>query len=183
MSPNRKAKPRLSPSGRPSSGPPALPAQPGPRPPTIVNLDAVEPVTVERPRVVRARRNLGRAAGSRETGLQHVEVAPGKEATAQHCHTLEEEIFVILGGDGTLVLGQQETPVRAGHVIARPAGTGGAPVSRRRARAHLSPTACASPTTCAGTRARTRSPSEGLGVMGRIRRGRRLLGRGGLAPA
>ena len=114
-------------------GPPALPAQPGPRPPTIVNLEAVEAVTVERPRVVRTRRNLGRAAGSRESGLQHVEVAPGKEATAQHCHTLEEEIFVILGGDGTLVLGE-DTRRRCGpgHVVARPAGDRGrAPVPRR----------------------------------------------------
>ena len=34
------------------------------------------------------------------TGLQHVDVAPGKEATAQHCHSVEEEIFVILDGDG-----------------------------------------------------------------------------------
>jgi uncharacterized cupin superfamily protein len=106
-------------------GPPELPAVPGPRRGTIVNVDAVEAVTVERARVARTRRNLGRAAGSVASGIQHVEVAPGKESTAQHCHTLEEEIFVILEGEGTLILGRDEqTPVRAGHVIARPAGTG-----------------------------------------------------------
>ena len=41
-----------------------------------------------------------------------------------HCHSLEEEIFVILEGDGTLLLDEVPTPVRSGHVVARPAGTG-----------------------------------------------------------
>jgi uncharacterized cupin superfamily protein len=105
-------------------GPPELPAQPGPRPSTVVNLADVAGQPLERPRVVRTRKNLGRAIGSVRTGLQHAEVAPGKESTAQHCHSVEEEIFVVLGGDGALVLGAQELPVRPGSVIARPAGTG-----------------------------------------------------------
>ncbi len=109
-------------------GPTECPAQPGPRPATIVNLDDVEPTRLERPRVVRERRDLGRAAGSVTTGLQHVEVEAGKEATAQHCHSIEEEIFVVLAGSGTLILGfgsdAEESAVRRGHVISRPAGTG-----------------------------------------------------------
>lgn len=105
-------------------GPPELPAEPGARPSTIVNLADVDPDVMERPRIARTRRNLGRAAGSVTTGLQHVEVTAGKQSSAQHCHSLEEEIFVVLGGDGMLVLGDEETPVRAGHVISRPAGTG-----------------------------------------------------------
>ena len=105
-------------------GPPPLPSEPAPRPPTIVNVEDVEAVTVDRPRVVRTRRNLGRSAGSMTTGIQHVEVAPGKESAPPHCHSLEEEIFVILDGGGVLVLGDEETTVRAGHVISRPAGTG-----------------------------------------------------------
>ena len=106
-------------------GPPPLPTGgAGPRPPTVVNVEDVEAVTVERPRVARTRRNLGRAAGSVTTGIQHVQVFPGKESAPPHCHSLEEEIFVILDGDGVVVLGEQETPVVAGHVIARPAGTG-----------------------------------------------------------
>jgi uncharacterized cupin superfamily protein len=104
-------------------GPPDL-GHPGTRPKTIVNLADVRPERVERPRVARVRRNLGRAAGSRRTGLQHVVVDPGRWATPQHCHSLEEEIFVILGGAGVLVLGGEETPVGPGHVVARPAGTG-----------------------------------------------------------
>jgi uncharacterized cupin superfamily protein len=105
-------------------GAPDLPSEPGARPSTIVNLDTVEPQRLQRPRVVRARRNLGRASGSVKTGLQHVEVAAGKEASAQHCHSLEEEIFVILDGSGVLVLGEEQIPVRQGQVISRPPGTG-----------------------------------------------------------
>ena len=58
------------------------------------------------------------------TGIQHIEVAPGKDSSPQHCHSLEEELFVILDGAGALVLGEEEIPVRPGHVVARPAGTG-----------------------------------------------------------
>jgi uncharacterized cupin superfamily protein len=114
-------------------GPPPLPHDPGtagPRPPTVVNVEDVEAVTVERSRVARTRRNLGRAAGSVTTGIQHVQVVPGKESAPAHCHSVEEEIFVILDGDGVVVLGQEDHPVRAGHVIARPAGTGVAHVFR-----------------------------------------------------
>ena len=96
----------------------------GERPATIVNVADVEPVEVRRERVSRARRNLGRAAGSVETGLKHVVVAAGREATALHCHSAEEEIFVILDGTGWLQLGEEETPIRAGHVVSRPAGSG-----------------------------------------------------------
>jgi uncharacterized cupin superfamily protein len=110
-------------------GPPELPAEYS-RPATVVNLDEVEPVLLERPRVVRTRRNLGVAAGSITTGIQHVEVAPGKESAPLHCHSLEEEIFVVLGGEGVVVLGEEEFPLRPGHVVARPAGTGIAHVFR-----------------------------------------------------
>jgi uncharacterized cupin superfamily protein len=111
-------------------GPPELPPRPDPRPSTIVNVDEVEPVLMERARVARTRRNLGRAAGSRTSGLQHVAVKPGKYSAPAHCHSLEEEIFVILSGEGTLELDGEETPVRPGHVISRPAGTGVAHVFR-----------------------------------------------------
>jgi uncharacterized cupin superfamily protein len=105
-------------------GPPERTPEPGERPGTIVNLDTVPAERLERARVVRTRRNLGRAAGSVATGIQHVEVAPGKESAAQHCHSMEEEIFVILDGEGVVVLGDDPVPVRSGHVVARPAGTG-----------------------------------------------------------
>ncbi len=104
-------------------GPPELP-DPSPRPPTIVNVRDVEPKEIIRPRIQRTRRNLGTAVGSVTTGLQHVEVVPGMLSAPLHCHSLEEEIFVILDGDGTLLLGDEETPVRPGHVVSCLPGTG-----------------------------------------------------------
>jgi uncharacterized cupin superfamily protein len=105
-------------------GPPDLPPEPGPRPRTIVHLDDVEPDVVDRARVARARRELGRAAGAQVSSLNWVRVAPAKLAHPEQCHTLEEKLFVVLSGSGVMVLGDEEIPVRAGHVIARPAGTG-----------------------------------------------------------
>jgi uncharacterized cupin superfamily protein len=105
-------------------GPPELPSEPGPRPETIVNVADLDGKLTELPNVVRRRRNLGDALGAKDTGIQHVEVAPGKESGPMHCHSSEEEIFVMLVGDGVLVLDEEETAVRPGHVISRPAGTG-----------------------------------------------------------
>ncbi len=104
-------------------GPPDLP-EPGERPPTIVNLADIEPVRVERTRVARIRRRIAAAAGSITTGLQHVELDPDTESGPPHCHSVEEELFIVLAGDGMLVLDDEETPIRAGSVVARPAATG-----------------------------------------------------------
>ncbi len=77
-------------------GPPALPAQPGPRPPTIVNLDDCR---------ARDRRASARSGGPGATsatpaglaaraGSSTLTVAPGKVSAPLHCHSIEEEIFV-----------------------------------------------------------------------------------------
>jgi uncharacterized cupin superfamily protein len=105
-------------------GPPELPSELGPRPSTIVNVDDVEPKLMDRPRIGRSRRNLGNAVGSVSTGLQHVDVLPGKLSVPRHCHSLEEEIFVVLDGDGVALIGEEEVPVRPGHVVSRPAASG-----------------------------------------------------------
>jgi uncharacterized cupin superfamily protein len=104
-------------------GPPELPPAPTQRPATVVNVGDVDPREVNRPRISRTRRNLGVVAGSITIGLQHVEVTPGKESAPPHCHSVEEEIFVVLRGDGTLVLGEEEIPMRPGHVVSRPPAT------------------------------------------------------------
>lgn len=105
-------------------GPPDLPPEPGTRPRTIVHLEDIEPDVVDRPRVARARRELGRAAGAQTSSLNWVRVAPGKLGHPQQCHSLEEKLFVILSGSGAMLLGDEELPIGPGHVIARPAGTG-----------------------------------------------------------
>ncbi len=110
-----------------AAGPPEI-TETSPRPTNIVNLDEVEPVERDGATVGRRVRDLGRAAGSARTGLRYAEVLPGKFNAAPHCHSAEEEIFVVLDGDGHLLLwepdGVVEHPVRVGSVVARPPGTG-----------------------------------------------------------
>ena len=110
-----------------AAGPPEV-AETSARPPTIVNVDDLEPVERDGATVGRRIRDLGRAAGSARTGLRHAEILPGKLSAPPHCHSAEEEIFVVLDGDGHLLLweadGVAEHSVRAGSVVARPPGTG-----------------------------------------------------------
>ena len=105
------------------AGPPELP-EPSPRPRSIVNAAEVEPEERDGATVGRRRRDLGRAAGSVRTGLRLYDALPGKLGAPPHCHSAEAELFVVLAGDGVLLLGDEEHEVRPGHVVARPAGTG-----------------------------------------------------------
>ena len=114
-----------------AAGPPEVAALTD-RPARIVNVDDVEAHSREGATVARSVRDLGRAAGSYKTGLQLFDVPAGKLNNPPHCHSAEEEIFVVLDGEGTLELwphlrrgGEHEQhPVRRGSVVARPAGTG-----------------------------------------------------------
>jgi uncharacterized cupin superfamily protein len=102
-----------------SAGEPESPA-PSERPSNIVNYSDVEPLEVR----AASDRDLARTAGSERTGLCHVALEPGKRGAPHHCHSAEEEIFVVLEGGGTVYLGDDEAPVRVGHVLGRPPGTG-----------------------------------------------------------
>jgi uncharacterized cupin superfamily protein len=98
--------------------------QPGERPPTILHLDSVPVTGREHGRVFNTRRDFGDNMGAETTGLGHLVVPPGKRSYPMHCHSAEEEMFVVLEGDGFLLLGDERHAVRPGHVISRPAGTG-----------------------------------------------------------
>jgi uncharacterized cupin superfamily protein len=101
---------------------PDLP-RPGPRPSRIVNAEEVEPEQWGRGDVSVETRDLGVAAGSNRTGINYNRIAPGKLSAPPHCHSVEEELFVILEGEGVCILGDEEYPVRQGHVVARPASS------------------------------------------------------------
>jgi len=96
---------------------------PGPRPSRIVNAEEVEPEQWGRGDVSVETRDLGVSAGSNRTGINYNRVAPGKLSAPPHCHSVEEELFVILEGEGVCILGDEEYPVRQGHVVARPASS------------------------------------------------------------
>lgn len=104
--------------------------EPSPRPETIVNLADLEG---DYGGVVK---HLGRAAGATRTGLNRIALPAGAEGAPPHCHSVEEELFVVLDGEGTLELWRgpepgaplqtvpgETHPLRRGHVVSRPAGT------------------------------------------------------------
>jgi uncharacterized cupin superfamily protein len=107
-----------------NAGPLPMPAQVSPRPDWIVHRDDVPADAVERPGRRYVSRRLGVAAGGRTTGLRHVAIAAGQNGVPRHCHGAEEELFVVVAGTGVVRIGDEEAPVRTGHVISRPAGTG-----------------------------------------------------------
>jgi uncharacterized cupin superfamily protein len=106
--------------------------EPAERPSNIVNVEDIsrdpdEPEGFDW-------KGLGEAGGSVQTGLNWIRVAPGRAGTPPHCHSEEEEVFVVLEGDGTLELWpspraaqsgaeREDHAVRAGSIVARPAAT------------------------------------------------------------
>ncbi len=97
--------------------------EPVERPASIVALADVEPAERGHPSSPFVERDLGVAIGSVTTGISQVTLAPGQLGYPPHCHSAEEEIFVVLEGEGTLLLGDDEHPVRSGSVVGRPPGT------------------------------------------------------------
>jgi uncharacterized cupin superfamily protein len=99
-----------------AAGPLRVPAAPGDRPAHVVALDELGAGPFP-PAEIRA---AGRAAGSVAAGLNHVTLPAGQAGAPPHCHSLEEELFVVLEGSGTLRLGEDSHPLAPGDVIARP---------------------------------------------------------------
>jgi len=110
-----------------AAGPPDV-GELAPRPSTIVRVAELEAHERDTETIGRRVRFPGRELGSVQTGIRHAEVLPGKLNAPPHCHAAEEEIFVVLGGDGHVLLWEEdgivEHPVRTGSVVCRPAGTG-----------------------------------------------------------
>ena len=111
--------------------PPLAYGEPAPRPPNIINIDEVEHRGMRHRRGQRRSRRPSDPISPGSTGSV---LAPGSRGTVPHCHSEEEEIFVILEGEGTLHLWpspvaeargaqHEEIAIRPGHVIARPPGT------------------------------------------------------------
>jgi uncharacterized cupin superfamily protein len=104
--------------------------EPTKRPPNILNIDEVELEHWGQATTA----PLATQERSDQAGFHWERLDPGARGSVPHCHSEEEEVFVILEGEGTLHLWpspvaeargatQEEIPIRAGHVIARPPGT------------------------------------------------------------
>jgi uncharacterized cupin superfamily protein len=99
--------------------------EPGVRPENIVNVDEVEH---ERSDEWVTSAPLAADERSTLSGLHWQKIDPGHRGCVPHCHSAEEEVFVILDGTATLELWRREgsvenTELRTGHVVSRPPGT------------------------------------------------------------
>ncbi|NJR79323.1 cupin domain-containing protein [Sphingomonas corticis] len=71
-------------------------------------------------------RVLSEAAGLTDLVATHVTVPPGGWSSQRHWHEAEDEIVVVLAGEGTLVDDHGRHPLRAGDVAAFRKGDGNA---------------------------------------------------------
>ncbi len=107
-----------------AAGAPECPEPTAERPRNLVALEDVPAVFDGRAR------RVGRAAGAVATGLNHVVLAAGGQGAQAHCHSCEEELFVVLEGSGVLELWErgaqsaEEHPLKLGDVVSRPPATG-----------------------------------------------------------
>jgi uncharacterized cupin superfamily protein len=69
---------------------------------------------------------IGDLIGAGGLGCMVTCVPPGKKAFPFHVHHVTNELFVILEGTGEYRFGAERYPVRAGDVLAAPAGKGAA---------------------------------------------------------
>jgi uncharacterized cupin superfamily protein len=104
---------------------------PAPRPANIRNVDEVELETVRHQTFA----YFTPDDATRLAGFGWEKIAPGHRGSVPHSHSAEEEIFVVLEGAATLELwpsprrerdgeAKEDVPLRAGHLVARPPGTG-----------------------------------------------------------
>jgi uncharacterized cupin superfamily protein len=74
-------------------------------------------------------KDLGRATGTRSIGIGHERLLPGRRSSFTHAHEHEEEFVYVIAGTCHVRLIEpggepREVPLRAGHGVAFPAGTG-----------------------------------------------------------
>ena len=65
---------------------------------------------------------IGTRLGAQKLGYNITAVPPGKRAFPFHNHQVNEEMFFVLEGTGEIRIGDDNYPLRAGDVIACPAG-------------------------------------------------------------
>ncbi|HEY9106674.1 MAG TPA: cupin domain-containing protein [Roseateles sp.] len=66
--------------------------------------------------------SLSRGTAAKQLGASFDIVAPGQMSCPYHFHHAEEEMFIVLQGEGTLRVAGERVPIKAGDVINIPAG-------------------------------------------------------------
>lgn len=89
----------------------------------IANLDEVEFTDIEENGYYTSKRaQFSDGIGARKLGYNLTELPPGKAQCPFHNHHGEEEMFLILEGEGELRFGAERYPIRKHDVIACPTG-------------------------------------------------------------
>lgn len=92
----------------------------------FVNLGDVEFDDVEENGYYTSKRaRFSAAIGARKLGYNLTELPPGKAQSPFHTHRAEEEMFLILEGEGELRFGSRKYHIRKHDVIACPTGDAG----------------------------------------------------------
>jgi uncharacterized cupin superfamily protein len=65
---------------------------------------------------------IGPMIGVKDLGISYSEVPPGKSGCPFHNHHVEDEMFIILEGEGIYRFGTETFPIKAGSVLGAPAG-------------------------------------------------------------
>ena len=100
----------------------------------VVHIDDVEEVEGTYPapfdgEKLSIYRDLGRAAGSKNIGFGFERLPPGRRTSFTHAHSHEEELVYVLAGTCHVRVVEpggepREIPLRAGHAVSFPHGTG-----------------------------------------------------------
>jgi uncharacterized cupin superfamily protein len=90
----------------------------------ILNMDDLPPEFVDDPEFESQMKTLylGAAARSEKLYVNIDYVKPGAKSVKYHSHSKQEEFFLILEGSGTLRMNDEQTPVKKGDFVAKPAG-------------------------------------------------------------
>ena len=88
----------------------------------VVNIDELEYVEFGKgEQFLASRAPVSTRIGAKKLGYSVVRLKPGKRAWPYHSHYVNEEMFFVLEGEGTLRHGGEEFPIRQGDFISSPA--------------------------------------------------------------
>ena len=93
----------------------------------ISHIDDIPPFPYEQPTEFGgrgARIGISRATGGQRLELDITIVPPGNRLSFSHWHSASEEVFYVMKGNPTVVIGGEEHRLRPGSVLTRPAGSG-----------------------------------------------------------
>lgn len=88
----------------------------------VINLDEIELKGLDHGPFSARWAGVGERIGAKLLGYSLTVIPPGKKAVPFHNHRNNEEMFLVLDGEGTLRFGDQSYPLRKHDIIACPPG-------------------------------------------------------------